>query len=274
MSGVCGADRIDRNDISIVLEEYVKILSTLPGYIRFFVSGSYNSDKLSFGDIDLVVEFDSKLNKKELKQNLINIFNSMSDDIIVPFKSEKYNGKKSYNSGEIVTVQVKQPNGTVQIDNIISLSGRESRYKTEFLNLPAEKQGLISGLVKISDIIEVLKLLNLHFEYEYNEIVEFNISSVELSLRLIDVNTREKKKVIWTSNDWNDLRKILYNYNIDGSFDDMLNEVKSQNLHKKSLSRLVGVFKSLITVKSGEIGTDKEKSKNMNRYKMERLLDE
>ena len=69
---------------------------------------------------------------------------------ILPFTSEKYTGKRSYNSGEIISILYPQVghDRAVQIDNIIALDRDETVFKKNFLDMPAENQGLIIGLVK------------------------------------------------------------------------------------------------------------------------------
>jgi len=153
MSGVSGSNRITRENFKKVLRDYEnKILKNIPGYKSVEISGSYNSDKtkMDFGDMDLIVHIETTLDKRETKKNIAEYFSTLPDNVAVPFTSDKHKGKKYYNSGEIVTINFPQPDGTVQIDNIIALDIKEVKFKKEFLDMPAEKQGLVLGLVKIA----------------------------------------------------------------------------------------------------------------------------
>ena len=266
MSGVAGGDRIHREDFDCVVHNYLeKVLKPYIPDVEWKISGSYhNPNKVDFGDIDLIVTIPST-DKKQTKVELQKYLESLSDSLIVPFKSEKYKGKRSYNSGEIVTVLFPQQNGkTVQIDNIISLSSQETDFKVNFLDLPAEKQGLILGLVKVSCIQEDPKLIFQRLDipllpYGKNQEYEFNLSAQNLTLRL---NTYEEgtfkeieRQEIWKSNNWNDVVKLLNNFDLNKSFEDLLDDLVSMD--SRSRNRIFGIFKSMITVKSGEVGTPK-----------------
>ena len=153
MSGVAGSHRIDREYVKPTVERYVN--DVLKGFAPFRgakISGSFNaSGKHDFGDIDLIVQVDAD-NKKDIKKDLQRYLEARPNTEILPFTSDKYTGRRSYNSGEIVTVSYPQvgQNKTVLIDNIIALTPEESSFKENFLNMSAEKQGLILGLVKVA----------------------------------------------------------------------------------------------------------------------------
>ena len=71
---------------------------------------------------------------------------------LTTLKSEKYTGRRYYNSGELISVLypiVGKEDQYIQVDNIISLTEEEHAFKGSFLDLPAEKQGLIIGLAKV-----------------------------------------------------------------------------------------------------------------------------
>ena len=287
MSGVSGSNRISRTNFDIVLRDYTnKVLKKIPGFEKVEISGSYNSDKTKsdFGDMDLIVYFKTEKNKSDFKKDLAKYFGSLSDSITVPFSSEKYKGKKYYNSGEIVTINYPQPEGTVQIDNIIALDLEELEFKKEFLDLPAEKQGLVLGLIKIAlqetEPEILIKRLNIKTpDLEKNEKLEFNLSSVELQLRAI-VEEEEngkikqtKKRVVWNTKDWNKVLLILKDYNIAVSFDDLVLQAQKKVKNKRGLQRIVGVFKSMISVKSGEVGTPKGFNKEQAIKKIESILE-
>jgi hypothetical protein len=284
MSGSTGADRVkSRADFDKFLLSYDNIISKFPGFVSLHVSGSYNSDfnKTSFGDIDIIVHVESAHDKPTVKKELVVFFNQMPDSVIVPFTSVKHSGKKTYNTGELVTVRYydKQLGYSVQIDNIIALDSTEALFKKQFLDLPAAKQGIILGLVKVAAIetapsilfaklgIEVDSELPLDQEYE------FNLSSVELQLRRVSyvpgTFNQLNKEILWTSKNFEDLRKLLYQYNLSLSFDELLTTSEQVLTNPRSGNRIQGIFKSMITVKSGEIGTMKEIEKNLSLSKIE-----
>ena len=73
MSGVSGSNRINRKDFVSVLNIYRKeVLEKIPGFISVSVSGSFesNQSKADFGDMDLIVQFRSNDNKKDLKKSV------------------------------------------------------------------------------------------------------------------------------------------------------------------------------------------------------------
>jgi hypothetical protein len=131
-------------------------------------------------------------------------------DIIVPFKSEKYTGRRYYNSGELISVLypiVGQEDQYIQVDNIIALTEEEHAFKGSFLDLPAEKQGLLIGLAKVilleqdpQDVFRRMGISNVP-ELAEGEEFEFNLSSVKLSLRKVKLeNFREvAREEVWST---------------------------------------------------------------------------
>lgn len=275
MSGCTGADRIrSREDYNTFFNSYSNIINQFDGFVGMVSSGSFNSDhsKTSFGDIDVIVWLDSSESKSDVKKNLVKFFSSLPDSIIVPFSSIKYNGKKCINTGEIVTIRYYDENlgYSVQIDNIIALSRDEMIFKSSFLDMTAEKQGLILGLVKVAaienDISYLFNRLRIKapLQLPINEEYEFNLSSIELQLRRVvyepDSNYKQKSRsVIWSSQIFGDVMILLHQYDLSKSFVELLGDVNLSNT--RSPRRISGVFSSMITVKSGEVGTPKAKSK-------------
>jgi len=279
MSGVSGSNRINRKDFVSVLNIYRKeVLEKIPGFISVSVSGSFesNQSKADFGDMDLIVQFRSNDNKKDLKKSLVKHFGSLSDDVIIPFSSDKYRGRKSYNSGEIVTVSFPQPEGTVQIDNIIALSPEEVEYKKRFLDLPAPKQGLLAGVVRTSLFEKGYSYFGLLRPSDAE--LEFVISSKQLQLREVSLEMKSgslvesSRKILSTTMNWDKVELITPDYDWDLSFEDLVEQVRKNITNIRSLSRIVGLFKSQVTVKSGEIGTPKAKEKEESVKLMETLL--
>jgi hypothetical protein len=289
MSGVAGADRVkSRKDFSQFLASYKELVSQFPGFVSMVPSGSYNSnlEKQDFGDIDLVVHIQSDKDKTALKKEMVAFFAAQPDTTIVPFTSPKYTGKRTYNSGEIVTVRYHddQLGYSAQIDNIIALDQSEATFKQSFLDLPAEKQGLILGLVKISTIetepaVLFQKLgLKIPAQLEPNQEFEFNLSSIELQLRKVTYEPGSYKQagreVLWSSRSFDDLRKLLYQYDLDADFDTLLAQIKQTIKNPRSSDRIKGVFSSMITVKSGEVGTAKGAGKEAALAKINQTLSE
>lgn len=293
MSGVSGNARIgSRSDFDKILSSYKSVIGKFPGFVSVAPSGSYNSDKskTTFGDMDLVVHIDGSMynnDKAVLKKKLAEYLTSLSVDTITPFESEKYKGRRFYNSGEIVTVSYQSPNKNIpaaQIDNIIVMDEDEAKFKLNFLDFPAEKQGLILGLVKVIALEEPISsiakrmgiptLKPLQEDQEYC----FNLSSVELQLRLVTYEPgtfREaSREVVWRHNGWASVELLLKDYDLSLGFDDLLEEIKRRLKNPRSGKRIAGVFKSMISVKSGEVGTAKGLNKQNAIEKVTRVLGE
>jgi predicted nucleotidyltransferase len=275
MSGSAGGNRIPRSAVEKTVKEYIdKVLNKVPGFKSAKVSGSYNtSDKQDFGDIDLITSFEGE-DKKIFKKQLAQYLESLPDDVIVPFKSEKYAGKKTLNTGEIVTILYPisgMPGEFVQIDNIIALSEEEDVFKKTFLDYPAEIQGLILGLVKAvtleedpNKIIDRMGIKNIP-ALEPNQEYEFNLSSVGLTLRIVTLGENYKqleRTDVWKSSNWGDVKKLLADYNIDQPFKDLVSDLKKLK-NPRSKNRIKGIFKSMVSIKSGEVNTPKGDNKQI-----------
>lgn len=288
MSGVAGAERVkSRRDFKKFIDSYEKIIKEFPGYLKFDISGSYNSDleKENFGDIDIILTVNSDAPKSKIKKDLEKFLLSKPETVIMPFENKKYLGKRSYNSGELISVKYfdSELGYSVQIDNIISLSPEESKFKQYFLNMPAEKQGIVLGLVKIaaleSDISFLKNKLNIVITDDLldDQEYEFNLSSQELQLRKITYVSgtykQKDKQIVWSSNKISDLELLLFQYNLRNSFSNLLS--KSQSIVKlsRSRNRILGIFKSMISVKNGEIGTKKAETKMKAIRQMEQCFE-
>lgn len=268
MSGSAGGNRVTRSEVFITINDYAdKVLKKYPSYQQSIITGSFNRlYKNEFGDIDLIVQFDIE-DKIQGKKDFINFLMEFPDTIIVPFKSEKYSNKRYLNSGEIITIlyPVPKSNKFVQIDNIFSISPEETEFKNEFLGLPAIKQGLILGLVKTA-ILENPDIIK-DFKYELpslkeNEEFEFNLSSKNLTLRKVTLSPDYKtlnKEDLFSFIYW-DYVKIICPILIEQSFEEMIWDIKKLK-HPRSIPRIKGIFNSMVSIKSGEIGTEKGKEK-------------
>lgn len=286
MSGSAGGNRVTRQAVQKTVDSYIqKVLQKFKSFKDAKISGSYNTGtKEDFGDIDLIVTFEGT-DKKELKKQLVDFFNTIPDNTIVPFKSDKYKGKKSLSTGEIVTVLYPiegMEDQFVQIDNMVSLSDEESTFKKSFLDYPAEIQGLLLGLTKIvlieEDPQEVFKRLGIKDipTLEKNQEFEFNLSSAGLTLRKVTLTPEFKetaREEVWKSSNWQDVRNLLKNYDIDADFEKLLDNIVKQTKNERSRNRIKGIFKSMITVKSGEVGTPKGDKKTQSIEKVQDLLE-
>ena len=296
MSGSAGGNRIYRikgkekseENIDYVLNttnDYInKVLKKFSLFKSAKISGSYNtSDKGDFGDIDLIVYLESD-NKKNVKLELAKYLSELPDNIIIPFKSVKYKGKKLLNTGEIVTILypiLGLDNQYVQIDNIISISSEELEFKKKFLDYPAEIQGLLLGLAKIACLEEdpktIFKNLGINNipELQKDQEYEFNLSSSGLTLRIVTLKDFKEidRTEVWKTTNWQNIKKLFKNYRIDGSFEELLEDLKSKIKNQRSKNRIKGIFNSMVSIKSGEINTPKGDKKQDSINKVNSLLE-
>ena len=284
MSGVTGDNKIQsRKDFREILKSVKDTINDFPGFISVDPTGSYNSDKkkTQFGDMDLICYINGSLydnDKKKIKKELAKFFTDKPDSIITAFSSEKYAVRRYYNSGEIITVSYKVKNPSIQsaqVDFMIAMDATETRFKKDFLDMPAAKQGMVLGAAKIA-LIEFNKdkiLRDLKIKeptLDKNQEIEFNISSKQIQLRLITYDADKlrkkeyktiKQEIIWTSTNWSDVEVILYRLDLSLPFSKLVKQVKTTFKLARSLRRLQGVFKSMVSVKSGEVGKEKGRSK-------------
>jgi len=293
MSGVTGADRIKKEDIKPTMEWFEEmILKGFPQYKgKFNFTGSYVVGKKdSYGDIDIVALFEDK-DKKELKQKFAKYaIEEYNDEIIQPFTNPKYTGNRYHNAGELISLRIPQciegtfTNKSVQVDVIMATTEEELEFKTEFLNLPAEIQGLYLGIIKtlflevpISIITQKIDidLLPLPYAtegsvYEY----DFNLSPKELQIRLIERTEDFKtlsKKTIWSTQNWNTVMELINMFDAkDKGFMELL-EIITQFKNERSVNRIKGLFASMVTVKSGEVGTEKGNWKTLCLNEVEKI---
>ena len=271
MSGVAGGDRISREHIDSTAKSYIDtVLSGFPGFQSAEVTGSVAAGKKDFGDIDLIVHIEGT-DKKEIKKELQNYLENQSVNKILPFRSEKYKGRRSYNAGELVSVLYPQTDAgkTAQIDNIVAITKDESVFKKSFLDWPAEKQGLVLGLVKVAiqeanatnTVEKLFAKLGLDIP-QTEKVVEFNMSGTELQLRTYRKNdmgreVKGSREVLWSSTNWHYLDSLLWQYDLTKSFEELLNDAQNTLKHPTSKQRVKGMFNSMVSIKSGEVGTPK-----------------
>jgi len=288
MSGSIGANRIPREAVAPTVKKYVEnILKKYPPFRTAKISGSYNTVvKADHGDIDLIIHIDAgEDDKKLLKKKFAEYLNSLPNDVIVPFKAGRHQGKKTAGTGDIVIAQIPiegYPDLTVQVDNMIVTSEQESGYRKSFLDIPGEKQALLIGLAKTilmeenpEEVFKRLGITNLP-KLEPNQEFEFNLSSKGLTLRLVtlDDNYRElSRNDIWDSFDWNDVVKLFNKYDLNSSFEDLLNKVKTDLKNPRSKNRIKGLFKSMLVIGAGEKGTPKGDNKEAALAAIDKLLE-
>jgi hypothetical protein len=273
MSGVAGGNRIKRQNVQDTFNDFTeKVLSKIPGYKVSSLSGSVKAgSKPDFGDLDIIATFEYD-DKKVAKQAIIDTVSKMPDSLIMPFQSERYAGKRFYNSGEIISVlyPIKgAPGESIQVDIMVSLSEVEHQFKNSFLDLPAEVQGLILGLVKTAlleqnpaEVFARLAIKNVP-PLAANQEYEFNLSSVNLTLRKVTLDNFKEvaREEIWKSNNWEDIKNLLKDFDLSQPFEKLLDQVTSSLKNPRSKNRVAGIFRSMVSVKSGEVGTPKGDNK-------------
>ena len=286
MSGVAGGNRILKQDVQATFNKYIdQVLSTIPGFKKASLSGSVKAgSKADFGDLDIITWFEGD-DKKEVKQRIIDAISKLPNNIIIPFKSEKYAGRRYYNSGELISVLFPIEGKTdeyIQVDNIIALTEEESVFKGSFLDLPAEKQGLLIGLAKVilleenpEDVFRRMGISGLP-KLGKGEEYEFNLSSVKLSLRKVKLENFKEvaREEVWSTTNWGTIKILFKGFNIDGSFEDLLDDIARKLTNARSKNRVAGIFKSMVSVKSGEVGTAKGKGKEDALEKVAQTLSE
>ena len=286
MSGVAGGNRILKQDVQATFNKYVKeVLEHIPGFKKASLSGSVKAgSKADFGDLDIITWFEGD-DKKEVKQRIIDAISKLPSNVIVPFKSEKYTGRRYYNSGELISVLFPIEGKTdefIQVDNIIALTEEESTFKGAFLDLPAEKQGLLIGLAKVilleenpEDVFRRMGISGLP-KLKRGEEYEFNLSSVKLSLRKVKLENFKEvaREEVWSTTNWGTIKILFKGFNIDGSFEDLLDDISKRLTNPRSKNRIAGIFKSMVSVKSGEVGTTKGKGKEDALEKVAQTLSE
>jgi hypothetical protein len=287
-SGSIGADRIPSAAVRSTVNSFVeKVLKRYPLYKNYKITGSYNiipkdengdvvggqEKKEGHGDIDLVIELTGdKADIKQIKTEFANYLKSLPDDVIVPFKSGRHIGKKTAGTGDIVITQYPiegYPGLTVQIDNMIVVSPEEAEYRSSFLDIPGEKQALLTGLAKAMCIEEnpydIFKRLNIKNipKLKDNQEFEFVLSPKGLTLRVVTLdNFKELERTdIWSSFKWSDVQKLFQNYDINGSFEELLYDIVRKVKNTRSKNRIKGTFKSMLVINSGEAGTPKGNAK-------------
>jgi predicted nucleotidyltransferase len=270
MSGAAGGTRIPRSAVEQTVKDYTeKILSKIEGFKDAKLSGSFNRpDKDDFGDIDIVVTIETGDDKKIAKKKIMDLFATLPDNELPPLRNPKYKGKKAINHGEMVSNLYPisgMPGEFVQVDNIIALSSEEGSFKKTVLDYPAELQGIILGLVKTPLLEEKPEVVFARMgikdipEPGPTQEYEFHIDTAGLTLRLVTYGDNYKildSNTVWQSRNFADVEKLLKDFNLDGSFRELIEQVKNLK-NPRSKNRVKGFFKRSIKVGAAERGTPK-----------------
>jgi hypothetical protein len=301
MSGSIGANRIPSSAVKSTVQSFIdKVLKKYPTFKSAKITGSYNiipkdengdvvggmEKPEGHGDIDLVVELEGdRADMKKIKADFAVYLNSLPDSITVPFKAGRHTGKKTAGTGDIVITQYPIegfPDLTVQIDNMIVSSEEESTYRASFLDIPGPKQALLIGLAKTmcieEDPFQIFKRLGIKEvpQLQENQEYEFVLSSKGLTLRIVTLdNFKEvERRDIWMSYKWSDVETLFKDYNINGSFEQLLKQlVDKQWRSQRSKNRIKGTFKSMLVIGAGEAGTPKGADKEAALDKVTSLLE-
>lgn len=278
MSGSIGGSRIRREEVEKVVENYSEQVLKPAGISHFAITGSYNAGtKKDHGDIDLVVLMDG--NKKEAKKRLKEFMKE--SPCTVEFESGKRAGQKAQLFGDLVTCGFPiDDNRYVQIDNVVTTSPESFEFQRHFLNMDAAKQALVSGLVRV---IEQYLDRNTYIRdlgvpkvgLKEDQELEFVISTSGLSYRLVTLEDEHEKchEELWRSCDWSNVLYLLRDFNLNTSYDELLEEVELvTERYPRDRRRIVGVMKSIIHVGSGEEGTEKGYAKSDCIRKVEKAL--
>jgi hypothetical protein len=281
MSGAAGGSRIDRENLKQTIRNYRdNVLKPLGLDGSYNITGVRNRrDKYSYGDIDIVLAFkedtpqggDIKKHRAQLKQEFAKFLSQLGEIPTMPHKG----GKKYFIHGNIVSILYPiagREDEYVQIDNIISIGEEEAELTYNMLDLPAEVQGLVMGIVKAaSDELGDKELYKLFSKLGINnpekpgedQEYEFSLNTTELTLSIVpEYGKSSESKEIWRSTDINKAITILIALGIDikkDNFDTIIAKIKK--FKRRSLERIKGMFKTVVRPSDAEIGTEKGNKK-------------
>ena len=286
MSGSIMADRIPHSAVQDTVDSFRNILKSYPAFVSLVPTGStVDPKKKDHGDIDVATHLKGD-DIKQVKKDFMSFLNSLPDDVTVPFRGGRNQGKKSMMYADIVTCQVPVVGFEgllAQIDNAIVLSEVEQNYKKGFLDLPGEKQALLMGIVRVilqeenpEDVFKRMHITKLPV-LEKNQTFEFVLSPTGLVLRKLTLGDEFKeisREVVWQSRDWNDVQKLLKGYDLSKDFDELLADVQQKGYSSRSKRRIVGILNSVLVVGPGEKGKPKGDNKQRAKDKVTAVLGE
>lgn len=275
MSGSIGGDRIKRAQVQPTVDRYEEeVLKKFPGYQKYEITGSYNAGtKSDHGDIDLCIWINGS-DIKAVKKNFKKFLENLPEDVTPMFRFGRNRGERAQLYGSIVTCQTPifgDEEKFVQVDNIIVLTKQELDFQKTFLNLNAQLQTLVTGLVRVLDTKkkeQAFKKLGISElpDLEGNQEFEFVVSTQALSLRKVTLNDemrQTKKEEIWRTFDWGLVEELL-NISLNGKYDPKLSYEELLDVtadvyrgDERARKRICGIIKSMINVGPGEVGTPK-----------------
>ncbi len=284
MSGAAGGSRITRAEFEATIEDYKeRVLKPLDLDTSSNVTGfETRPNKESFGDIDIVLTFkeatpqggDIKKHRAQLKQEFAKFITQIDRVPGIPHKG----GKKYFIHGNIVSILYPiagREDEYVQIDNIISIGEEEAELTHYMLDLPAEVQGLVMGIVKVvADELGDTELHKLFSKLGINnpekpgedQEYEFSLNTTELTLSIVpEYGKSGKSREIWRSTDISKAITILMALGIDtkkDTFDTIIAKIKK--FKRRSLERIKGMFKTVVRPSDAEIGTEKGNKKQQD----------
>ena len=284
MSGAAGGSRITRDEFKATIQDYKNtVLKPLDLDTSSEVTGfETRPNKESFGDIDIVLTFkettpqggDIKKHRAQLKQEFAKFITQIDRVPGIPHKG----GKKYFIHGNIVSILYPiagREDEYVQIDNIVAIGEEEAKLTHHMLDLPAEVQGLVMGIVKAaSDELGAKELPNLFDKLGItnpekpgeNEEYDFSLNTTELTLSIAPkYGMTGKSREIWRSTDIDKAITILMALGIDtkeDTFDTIIAKIKK--FKTRSLERIKGMFKAVVRAGDAELGTEKGNKKQQD----------
>lgn len=296
MSGSIHGSRIPTKQVQPTINNYInEVLSNFEGFKLAYPCGSYrryqatNTEKPDgHGDIDLAIYIEPQNDETlaQCKRRLKTYFNSLPDNIIVPFRDCTYEGKKAMIFGDIITCGFHfndEDNTYVQIDNIICNTEKSTIFATEFLGLNFDKQALLMAMMRVVPQKEIINFFNdmqIHVipqNIEESQRLEIVVSTKCVSLRLVTLNNNGKeikkyRQTLWSSHNWQLFKYMVHYFYIlnlsnyvqcIATYEDMLMKVynKYKEYDKQArlqiFYRIIGMMKSIINISDGELNTQK-----------------
>lgn len=276
MSGSIGMNRISRINVRPTCNEYIKNVCNKFEHFRCIrTAGSYNTSfKPDHGDIDLVVFIDDpdtdlstlrKKFKKHIEENCT--------DYCVPFREGHHIGEYTQQYGGIVTCAIPilgQAGEAVQVDNIITNDWDQSIFAEKFLNMTAQMQSLILGVVRVVPIHKKVLFFD-HLGKKYpilpnNVDIEFVMSTLKMTARKVTYADDTKRVVVkqeemFSTSNWEDvvaLLRLMFGSDITAfSKNYALEHVVREFRDERTRRRIFGIIRSMINIGPGEVGTPK-----------------
>lgn len=281
MSGSIGMNRIDRINVRPTCDEYISnVCNKFPHFRCIRTAGSYNTSfKPDHGDIDLVVFIDDpNTDLSTLRKKFKKHIDENCTDYCVPFREGHHIGEYTQQYGGIVTCAVPipgQPGEAVQVDNIITNDWDQSIFAQNFLNMSAQMQSLILGVVRVIPIHHKVKFFE-HLGRTYpilanNVDVEFVMSTMKMTARKVTYTDDTKRVVVkqeemFSTSNWEDvvalLRQVFGSDITRFTTNYALEHVGNTFTDDRTRRRIFGIIRSMINIGPGEVGTPKGNEKH------------